>query len=261
MIRVSIIGSGNVAQHLSKAVRRSPDLQLVEICARNRTVGEKLSRVCECRFTDLVSEMQEADLYVLAVSDDAVAKLSGEIKVTGAVVAHVAGSVDMADLSPKITNRAVLYPLMTFTAGCEVEFSQVPLLIEGSNIVSLSCVRAVATALSSNVLEVDSARRSKMHLAAVFACNFANHMYVIGEKLLLQAGVTFDTLKPLIAQASKKALESNSPREIQTGPAIRNDFKTKAKHCEMLAQQPEIQTLYINLSNSIWETSKKTSQK
>ena len=118
-------------------------------------------------------------------------------------------------------------------------------------------MEAFARRLSRTVIWADSACRAKAHLAAVFACNFVNHMYAVAERIAGSAGLPFDVLKPLIAQTAAKALDAASPADVQTGPAVRNDTGTRARHCALLDDDLQLKNIYSIISNSIWETSKK----
>ncbi len=256
MIKVVILGSGNVAFSLAHAIAKS-ELDLVQIYARNTQKGEEIAQACGCDFTSNIDEIAQADLYIISVSDKAIENLAKKINIKDCVIAHTAGSVPLDVLASVTPNHAVIYPLQTFTYGSVVDFSQISVMIEGSNARSLACTRLVADRLSEKVVEANSDTRKMVHLAAVFSCNFVNHMYVVGERLMANSNMPFDFLKPLIEETTRKALAAKSPVHTQTGPAIRNDFQTKAVHCDMLSQQAELKTMYINLSNSIWETSKK----
>ncbi len=256
MKEIVVIGSGNVAEALALALKKK-GMGPVQIFARNKETGPQLAARCGCGWTDDPARLAPAGLYVIAVTDRAIGKVSDQLDFGGAVVAHTAGSVDLDALSSRIVHRAVLYPLQTFTRGREISLDDVPFLIEGATTLALNAVREVASGLSSQVKEVSSAQRAQLHLAAVFACNFTNYMYTIGEDLLASAHLPFDLLKPLIRETALKAVASSSPRLIQTGPAVRNDYRTKSRHCEMLVEKPDYKNIYINLSKNIWETSKK----
>ena len=194
----------------------------------------------------------------MAVSEKAIKTLSSSLPCAkDSTVAHTAGSVDLDGFPPAVKNKAVFYPLQTVSRGRDIDFRNVPILIEGSNNQSLAAVRRAAEIISDNVHEVDSVRRAMVHVSAVFVSNFTNYMYTIGEMLLKEAGEDFSLLKPLIVETALKAVEAESPRDVQTGPAMRNDFQTKSLHCELLEQKPDLKNIYINLSNNIWETSKK----
>uniref|UniRef100_UPI0025DF4A78 Rossmann-like and DUF2520 domain-containing protein n=1 Tax=uncultured Alistipes sp. TaxID=538949 RepID=UPI0025DF4A78 len=158
----------------------------------------------------------------------------------------------------RFARRAVLYPLQTFTKGREVDFSQIPIFLETDNEALEPELEAFARRLSATVIWADSEKRALVHLAAVFACNFVNHMYAIGERILDRAGIPFDVLKPLILETAAKALDALSPEQVQTGPAVRGDAETRARHCQLLDSCLELKNIYTIISNSIWETSKKT---
>lgn len=257
---IVIIGSGNVAEVLASAFTKAGHAP-IQIFSRNTEAGRRIAEKCDCGHTSAPHEIKPAGLYVIAVSDKAISTVSDSIDFGDAVVAHTSGSTDINTLSRKITDKAVLYPLQTFTKGREVDFREVPVMVEGTTGKALDTITKAAGILSGNVTEVASKQRAMIHVAAVFACNFTNHMYSISEMLANCAGTDFSILKPLIRETADKALAAQSPSDTQTGPAIRNDFQTKALHCDILAEKADLKNMYTNLSNHIWATSKKTSQK
>lgn len=256
MERVVIVGSGNLAEALAQAVAKS-DLKLVQLFARNAERGQAVAALAATQWTADPARLAAADIYLVAVSDKAVAELAAALPFpAGAVVAHTAGSVPLEAL-PAHTRRAVFYPLQTFTKGRAVDFSQIPLFLETDDAALRPQLEAFARSLSQHVVWADSACRAKVHLAAVFACNFANHMYAVGERIVRSAGLPFDVLKPLIAQTAAKALDAASPADVQTGPAVRHDAQTMERHAALLADEQQLENIYKIISNSIWETSKK----
>ena len=260
MKNIVIIGSGNVAEALATALT-AKGAAPVQIFARNAEQGAEIARWCGCGWTDDPAQLAPADLYIISVTDRMIKQVAAGLEFGNAVVAHTAASVPVDIFPAKIRNRAVLYPLQSFTKGRSIDFSQVPILIEGNNPVSLECVRETAKAISERVVEMDSEKRAMVHVAAVFAGNFSNHMYTISEELINGAGFDFSLLKPLITECAAKAVESRSPITSQTGPAVRNDFLTKSRHCELLSQKYDLMNIYISISKNIWETSKKRSPK
>lgn len=256
MKRVVIVGSGNVAESLAQAVAASP-YRLVQIFARNVSRGTRLARAAGCTHTDDPSALAQADIYLIAVSDRAVAPVSEALDFGRAVVAHTAGSVSRDELSAAIPNRGVFYPLQTFTAGRIVPLGDVPLFIEGENPETTAVLRELAGTLSRRVFDADSERRKRLHLAAVFACNFTNHMIAVGQRLMEQSGLPADALNPLLRETADKALSGPRAAALQTGPASRGDRQTMERHTEMLAAEPELQNLYKLISLNIWETSRK----
>lgn len=257
---IVIIGSGNVAESIAIALGEAGRTPL-QVFARNKTEGSKIAAKCGCQFTNDPAAVKPAGLYIIAVSDKAIPSVSAMINFGDATVAHTSGCTHVDALAHAIKNKAVLYPLQSFTKGRRVDFSTVPVMVEGTTPKALEVVIEAAKLLSDDVMEISSEQRAMIHVAAVFASNFTNHMYVVGELLAKDAGMDFSILKPLIRETTEKAMAAVSPISTQTGPAVRNDFQTKSRHCEMLAEKPDLKNIYINLSNSIWATSKKISQK
>ncbi len=254
-MKIVIIGSGNVAYALAEGFSRA-GVPPVQVWSRSRGSAARVAGVCGCDFAGEGEPLCKADLYILAVSDKAVRNLSGRFDFGEGVVAHTAGSVEINAVQAR--HKAVFYPLQTISRGRTVDFRNVPIFIEASDARALSVVKEAAEMLSRRVMEVDSAQRTLLHVAAVFASNFTNHMYAAAEELAHDAGFDFEILKPLIAETAAKALDARSPREVQTGPAVRNDFETRSRHTELLSLKPYLQNLYINISKNIWEISKKT---
>lgn len=254
--RVVIVGSGNLAEALARAVAGS-GLQLVQLFARNPERGAEVARLAGTGWTSNPRQLARADIYLFAVSDRAVAELAAALPLPHeAVVAHTAGSVPLEALPARFA-RAVVYPLQTFTRGRTVDFRQIPLFLETDDEALRPRIEAFARKLSDTVLFADSQQRARLHLAAVFACNFANAMYGAGERIMQEAGLGFDLLKPLIAETAAKACDAASPGRVQTGPAVRGDRPTLERHALLLEAQPELKTIYETISHYIWETSKK----
>ena len=257
MERAVIIGSGNLAEALAQAVARS-GLKLVQLFARNAQRGKTVAALAGTQWTSDPAGLAEADIYLIAVSDRAVAEVAATLPIPEeAAVAHTAGSVPVTAIPERFARRAVFYPMQTFTRGREADFSVIPVFLEAPSPELRPELEAFARKLSGTVIWADSAQRCKVHLAAVFACNFANHMYAVGERIVRGAGLDFDVLKPLIAETAAKACDARSPLDVQTGPAVRNDFATKARHGDLLAFDLRLKNIYSTISQSIWETSKK----
>ena len=259
MESVVIIGSGNVAEALARAIRASSSYTLVQIVARNVERGEYLASMCNCAFTNELSGVEVADVYLIAVSDSAIGEVARSINFGNGVVAHTAGSVDIDVLGESVAEKAVFYPLQSFTAGIDVDFRKIPLLIEGATPRAMATIGKLARELSASVHEVLSPRRAAIHLAAVFAGNFTNYMYIVAEELLGSNGFDFQIIKPLVEECARKALTSQSPRLTQTGPASRGDVTTQRLHLRMLGGKRHLRKMYKLISTNIWETLRKRS--
>ena len=253
-MRVVVIGSGNVAESLAQAVAEAEGLELVQIFARNEGRGRKVAELAQTEWSG--SELKEADLYLISVSDNAVAEVAKSLPIPdGAVVAHTAGCCTLDSLAPH-THRAVFYPFQTFTAGRKVDFAKGYIFLEGATDHALKTVNEVAHALTENVLPADTARRAVIHLSGVFACNFANAMYANAAEVLAQEGLPFDIVAPVIEETAKKVIESKNPAHSQTGPARRGDTQTLERHRKMLADEAQKREIYDKISEDIWHRTK-----
>lgn len=249
-MKVVIVGSGNVATHLALAFLAG-GFEVSKIWSNNYSNALNLATKVNAKAIENLTEVDDdADLLVIAIKDDAIAEAVLKLKDFKGVVLHTAGSVNLNVFENKFKNYGVLYPLQTFSKDKPLHFKNIPLCVEANNEETLAFIKAVAIKLSDKVEEVDSERRKVLHLSAVFACNFTNHLYALAEDLLVENDLNFDLLKPLIEETANKILTA-SPRNVQTGPAVRNDGQTLKRHEEMLEKQPALLEIYKTLSNSI----------
>jgi predicted short-subunit dehydrogenase-like oxidoreductase (DUF2520 family) len=252
MISISIIGSGNVAQHLIKAIVQSDQLELIQVFVRNKEAVQNL--ISSDKITLTSSALKKADLYIISVSDDAIQNVAQNLPFSNQLVAHTSGSVAMNDLSDS-NRKAVFYPLQTLSSKKEIDFSSVPLCIEAQNEPDLLLLTEVAQKLSKNVYNINSEQRLSLHVAAVFVSNFTNHLYQIGSAICEEHKVSFDILKPLIYETAEK-IKALAPIDAQTGPAIRKDTHTIHKHLSILTQEYQ-KEIYKTLTKSIIDHGKK----
>lgn len=249
MFRVVILGTGNVATHLIQAFEKASNVEVAQVFNRSEKGLESLPFAGNT--TTHINRLLEADCYIISVPDDAVQEFSKSISFSNRLVVHTSGSVSLNELDSK-NRRGVFYPLQTFSKERAVDFSQVPVCIEAENTSDLKALNVLASSVSKSVFEVSSDKRKQLHLAAVFVCNFVNHLYHIGYELSEKNGIPFSILKPLINETAAK-IENASPKEMQTGPAKRNDLNTIEKHLNLL-EQPLQKEIYKLLSQSIQET-------
>lgn len=208
--------------------------------------------------TDLLEFSEsESELFVLAVSDDAMNTVARKLILPpDSTIVHTSGSQSLDLLEEIFENRpditcGVFYPLMTFTKYKEIDFSVVPICVESSDEATLNFLREIAERVSGEVNVITSEQRKILHLAAVFACNFTNHLLAISQEITEANDLKYELLKPLISETLGKALASEHPADVQTGPAIRNDSETLKKHESMLGDDDELRDLYRKLSRSI----------
>ena len=253
MAKVTIIGSGNVAHHLIRVFSENSEVELVQVFARNK---QSLSGVvADELITDSFSELKPADVYLISVTDDAIAEVSEKLPFTGKLVAHTSGTQPLSILSGK-NRRAVFYPLQTFSKGKKVNFKEIPICLESENADDLHLLENLAKNISDNVYDINSEKRKALHVAAVFVSNFVNHLYKIGSDICEQNQVPFAILKPLIIEVADK-INYLEPKEAQTGPAKRGDIKVIETHLKFLENQPELQNIYQTLTQSIIKENEK----
>jgi predicted short-subunit dehydrogenase-like oxidoreductase (DUF2520 family) len=251
-MKIAIIGAGNLATHLSLALQNSGE-DIIQIFSRTAESASDLAGKLNAQYTTDVSCISnEADLYVYAVSDYALEDLLSENIAPDALHVHTAGSVSIEIFQGKKHNFGVIYPLQTFSKNKELVFGNIPVFIEASSDENLKLLHDLTSKISEKVIELCSEERLKLHIAAVFACNFVNHFYGIAEALVAETGLSFDVLKPLILETADKMNYLN-PKEAQTGPSKRNDRNVIDKHLLVLQNQPELQDLYQALSQMIFQ--------
>lgn len=259
--RIVLIGAGNVAHHLAPALLKA-GLNLCQIYSRSIESARELGKKTGITYTaDVFAVYPDCDVYVFCVSDDALLPLFKSIRINKeALVLHTSGSIPMTVFQSCAKNYGVLYPLQTFSKKRVLNFREIPLCIEASNAFSYEAVSAIARSLSDQVKDISSDKRKKLHLAAVFANNFANHLYGLAGKMLEKEGLDFALLRPLIFETAHKVMLL-SPEEAQTGPARRNDESILAMHKALLKSDKKLYTLYTLLSDSIKDAQVKNEPK
>ena len=228
MIKVVLIGQGNVASHLITAFQTSSVIELVEVNSRQ------------------IEDISNSDITILAVSDDAINEVSKKLKNRNGLIVHTSGTVSMNAIHQQ--RKGVFYPLQSFTKNTVVDFFKIPFCLEASHTDDLKLLDILVKSIGEKSYHITSDQRKKLHLAAVFVNNFTNHMYQIGKDVCDEHNVPFEILHPLIEETAKK-ITSISPKAAQTGPAKRNDVQTIQSHLEQLNSQQ--QEIYQLLTKSI----------
>ena len=252
MIKVIIIGSGNVAQHLIKAFSKSKNIDLAQVFSRQK---ESLVPLLDShKIIDNYTDLAEADLYILAVSDDAIAAVSSQLPFENRLVVHTSGSISI-DLLDSKNRRGVFYPVQTFSKNVAVDFSEIPICLESENEVDFDLLEKVAYSISNKVFKISEVQRQALHVSAVFVNNFVNQLYQIGNEICLENNIPFEVLKPLILETANKGT-TLSPKEAQTGPASRNDNTTIERHLNFLSDENR-KNIYKIITQSIQNNGKK----
>lgn len=252
IMKIVFIGSGNVATHMATALEASGN-EIVQVYSRTPDNAALLARRVGAEPIDNIGDIYcAADLYIFSLKDDALPGIIAQMPPTAGVWVHTAGSIPISVLSPH-KERGVLYPLQTFSRDREVNFWDIPVFIEGDRAETTALLRDLAEMISGNVHLLSGDKRRVLHLAAVFACNFANHMYTLASEIVGEEEIPFHLLNPLITETAAK-VSVMDPRRAQTGPAVRVDEKVIQRHLELLSD-PLKRQIYSLLSKSIHDIS------
>lgn len=252
MLKITIIGSGNVAQHLIDAFAKSKAIDIIQVFSRTqKNISPNLD---SSKITNDWNALAEADLYIIAVSDDSIADVSSQLPFENRLVVHTSGSAPLTALDTK-NRKGVFYPLQTFTKGKEIDFKTIPFCLEAQFENDYELLEKTASAISESIHKIDSHQRKALHVAAVFVNNFTNYLYQLGNDICQENHVSFDILKPLILETAEKLL-TLSPKDAQTGPAKRNDITTIEAHESFLSNKNQ-STIYKILTQSIQNHGKK----
>jgi predicted short-subunit dehydrogenase-like oxidoreductase (DUF2520 family) len=245
MLKVSILGTGNVASHFIKTFETCPQVEIVQVYNHKE---ESLKAYQNYDTTTSVKSLKPADVFLVCVKDDAVKDLAYQLQVDG-IVAHTSGSVPLLGSNNR---NAVFYPLQTFSKDKAINFKDLPICIEAEHSTDVKILKNLAKSIQAKVYDVDSQQRQDLHLAAVFVCNFVNHLYHVGHQICNDKDLPFDILRPLIKETADK-INYSIPKEAQTGPAKRNDQSTINRHIQQL-ENPNYKELYRYLTTSIQKT-------
>jgi predicted short-subunit dehydrogenase-like oxidoreductase (DUF2520 family) len=249
-MRITLIGSGNVATHLGAAFKNASH-RIVQVYSRSENNSELLAyHVGAEVITELTQINAETDVFIIAVVDDAIAGIAEQLAKYNILMVHTSGATSLYNLTAFTDKAGVFYPLQTFSKTKEVDFRSVPLCIEGADGIITQTLKELAQSISNHIYIIDSAQRKTLHLAAVFACNFPNYLYRVAQQLLAEQNMPFELLRPLILETAGK-VQKHFPADVQTGPAIRKDQQTILNHLQMLKNEPELEQLYRLLSQGI----------
>ena len=250
MIRIGLIGTGNVAIALAREIHNHQTLTIVQLIARDKNkLPEDLTYI---PFSNQFSNLPTCDVVFIAVSDHAIQEVSNQLPLTDAVVAHTSGASSI-DLLSKHKHRGVFYPLQTFSKQQQLNWSEIPILWEGNNKVVDEKLKTLSQLLSPIAIQIDEKQRLCMHLAAVVVNNFTNHLYAEAYRFCKSKNLNFDLLAPLIEETARK-IKQLDPRKSQTGPASRGDTHTIQRH-KMIPMTEELSDIYSLFTSQLLKQS------
>lgn len=256
-MKVVLIGSGNLATNLGKALLASGH-DIMQVYSRTMAHAETLAHTLGATAVgDIASVAYDADVYIISVKDSVLADIipnlcRGREK---KLFLHTAGSMPMDVFSGMAQHYGVLYPMQTFSKDKDVAFSEIPCFVEANDATTLEAIRELASSVSKHVVRLSSEDRKYLHLSAVFACNFVNHCYAIAADMLERHGIPFDVMYPLIDETARK-VHTMRPSDAQTGPAVRFDENVIRAQAMLLKSNPLLKDLYERMSISIHSLAK-----
>ena len=256
-MKIVMIGAGNLATNLGKALLDSGN-DILQVYSRTlRSASALAGLLGGSPATDFGSISNDADVYIVSVRDNVIADIVPKLcrGREEKVFLHTAGSVPMSLFEGMALHFGVLYPMQTFSKSKLLNFNEIPCFVEGNDDFAFETVNSLAGSISSKVYLLNSEARKHLHLAAVFACNFVNHCYSISSDILAKHDIPFDVMLPLIDETARK-VHVMSPKEAQTGPAIRYDQNVIRMQSDMLRNNPLIKQIYEYMSVSIHHTYK-----
>jgi len=254
-MKIVFIGSGNLATHLSLALKEAGQ-DILQVFSRTKEHACELAEKLGCRHTTNIDEIDKnAQVYIFSIKDDAIATIAATVcsSRTDAIFIHTAGSVPMDVFKDYASHYGVLYPMQTFSKHRQVDFRPIPCFIEASDEETLSKIRLLAESISEKVVLADSEKRKKLHLAAVLACNLTNHCYRLAERVLQQEQIDWQLFLPLIDETARKVSEM-LPKDAQTGPMVRYDVEVMNRQLALLPDERTRQ-IYRLMAESIHEDS------
>lgn len=249
---IVLVGAGNVATHLGMALRGA-GYRISQVFSRTEASASALAGKLDCPYTMNIREVtSDAGLYLVSVKDLALEEVIPPLtrRNPKALFVHTAGSMPMDVWRGAAERYGVLYPMQTFSKGRTVDFATVPFFVEGSGREETEALKSLAKRIGGRVYEATSEQRRYLHIAAVFACNFTNHLYAVAHHLLTSHGLPFEAVLPLIDETARK-VHVLEPVKAQTGPAQRYDENVIGKHLDMLAGEPELADIYEQMSRNI----------
>ncbi|MRM83613.1 Rossmann-like and DUF2520 domain-containing protein [Riemerella anatipestifer] len=244
-MEIVIIGSGNVAFHLNNAFYEA-NIKVSQLFGRNEDALKLMSETTKIPYS--TNTLQNADLYIICVKDDVIAEVSQIIKNENALVVHTSGSMPKDALEGNY-KKGCFYPLQTFSKSKVLDYTEIPFFIEAENTQDLNILKNLALRISPRVQEADYEKRKYIHLTAVFACNFVNHLYARAKEIADNQNIPFNYFIPLIEETMDKIYYLD-PKKAQTGPAVRNDTRVLELHRQLITDETQL-GIYNLMNQSI----------
>jgi predicted short-subunit dehydrogenase-like oxidoreductase (DUF2520 family) len=246
MKNILLIGSGNIATHLALNIDKEK-YHIVQVFGRSKENTELLANKINSDWTIDASKIEKADITIIAINDDSIKTILTSLPNNPTV--HTSGSTNIDVFKGYFEDYGVLYPLQTFNKDVDLDLRTVTFFIEANNQKFQRDLNELSNSFSQNTQLLNSHKRKQLHIAAVFSCNFSNHMFVIAKNLVEKENINYSVLLPLIKQTLSK-MENLNPQDTQTGPAIRNDNLIMQEHINSI-KEDNLKEIYYLISQNI----------
>lgn len=255
--KVSIVGAGNVGHNFALAFRQA-GYQIHEVYSRTQRSAMLLSQTLSTNYTTNLAELKkDTDLIILAVNDDALPSVINQIKIKNVPIVHTSGSTPISVFEKHgFVHYGIFYPVQSFSKNETESLAPIPICIEANDSETGDLLLSLARSVSTKVFAMDSEKRKALHVAAVFANNFTNHLFHIADEILRSKEISFEVIRPLLEKTAGK-IKTETPLNAQTGPAVRNDRQVIDNHLEYLKSNQEYQEIYRIMTESIYSSQKK----
>jgi predicted short-subunit dehydrogenase-like oxidoreductase (DUF2520 family) len=248
-MKVVILGTGNVATVLGKKILQAKH-EVLQVYGREILSAESLATALGAKPVQLLAEItNDADIYIIAVSDAAIQLIADQLRLPGKIVVHTAAAVSKTILQNVTGHYGVVYPLQSLrkTSGY---IPVIPVFIDGSDEKTLNSINQFSNTVFEKTTIANDDERLKLHVAAVLVSNFTNHLYALADYFCGEEKLDFNSLLPLMHESVER-LNTNKPLAMQTGPAVRSDLVTIETHLDLLENYPHIKEVYDLLTRSI----------
>lgn len=251
--KITIVGAGNVGHNFAIALRQAGYI-IHEVHSRTQQSAMLLGQIINCSYTTRLEELkQDTDLVILAVNDDALPDVVANIKIKDKPIVHTSGSTPISVFDNLgFNDYGIFYPVQSFSKNDTESLCPIPICVEANNATAENLFLSLARSISERVYAMDSEKRKALHVAAVFANNFSNHLFHIADEILKTKGISFEVIRPLVEKTADK-IKTEDPLNAQTGPAVRNDTEVIRDHIDFLSSKPDYREIYELMTADIFK--------
>lgn len=249
-MRISFIGSGNVATHLALAMFNRGHV-IDQIWSRSLSYAKLLANRVQAEPINDFSQLRtSAYVYILAISDDALYDVTPNLHLGDALVLHTSGATPAEVLKTTSSRYGVLWSPQTFVRDVALDYGELPFCIEGNTQQTEADIAELIGMISSHIYLANFEQRQYLHLSAVLVSNFTNCLYGMAQQICGMHGIPFEILHPIIATTAQKVRWGDVRYQV-TGPAARKDRGTLDAHRALLADDHQLLKIYNEFTRLI----------